>query len=164
MPPTTPSTDIAAWRGLARVQGDVRRGLGAALESGHGLSLWDYTVLRTLAEQPKRRMRMTELARAVDYTPSGLTRLVGRLEGAGLVERYPCPDDGRGFIAWLTAEGHRVFVRARRTHVAGVRRLFLDLCTPDELETMVRVWERISPGCTGVTATPGPRVRSGPPG
>lgn len=164
MPPPPRSIDIAAWRGLARVQGDVRRGLGAALESAHGISLWDYTVLRTLAEQPKRRMRMTELSRAVDYTPSGLTRLVGRLEDAGLVERYPCPDDGRGSIAWLTSEGRRVFVHARRTHVAAVEELFLGLCSPEELETMVRVWERLAPGCTGVTARPGTRVRPAPPG
>lgn len=143
--------DIAAWRGLARVQGAVRRELGAALESGHGLSLWDYTVLRTLAEQPHRRMRMTDLARAADYTPSGLTRLVGRLESAGLVERYPCPDDGRGSIASLTAEGRRVFQRARTTHLAGVRAHFLDRCEPHELELLCALWERLQPGSTGTT-------------
>ena len=162
MPESTPP-DIAAWRGLARVQGAVRRELGLALESGHGISLWDYTVLRTLAEQPKRRMRMTELARATDYTPSGLTRLVGRLESAGLVERYPCPDDGRGFIAWLTADGHRLFTKARRTHLGGVRRLFLDLCTPEELAVMTSVWERVSPGSTGVTSSAGDGVIAEPP-
>lgn len=148
--------DIRAWRGLARVQGGVRRQLGAALESAHGISLWDYTVLRTLAEEPNRRMRMTELARAADYTPSGLTRLVGRLERNGLVERYPCPDDGRGFIASLTAEGHRLFLRARRTHLAGVRRLFLDRCSAEELAMMCDLWERLAPGSTGVgSRTPG---------
>ncbi len=160
---STPS-GIGAWRGLARVQGDVRRGLGAALETAHGLSVWDYTVLRTLAEQPRRRMRMSELARAVDYTPSGLTRLVGRLEGAGLVERYPCPDDGRGAIASLTDEGRRLFARARRTHLEAVTRLFLDRCSPDELATMVAVWERLSPGCTGVAGDAPPPERSEGPG
>lgn len=148
--PDDPGADIGPWRGLARVQGAVRRELGEALEAGHGLSLWDYTVLRTLAEQPKRRMRMTELARAADYTPSGLTRLVGRLERRGWVERYPCPDDGRGFIASLTTEGHRTFARARRTHLDGVRRLFLDRCEPHELELLCELWERLLPGSTGL--------------
>lgn len=146
--------DISAWRGLARVQGAVRRELGAALEREHDLSLWDYTVLRTLAAQPGRRMRMTELARAADYTPGGLTRLVGRLEGAGLVARTPCPEDGRGAVAALTPAGRRAFVRARRTHLAGVQRHFLDHCTPDELAMMVAVWERVSPGCSGVVPHP----------
>lgn len=146
--------DIAAWRGLARVQGAVRRELGAALEAAHGLSLWDYTVLRTLHAQPARRMRMTDLARAADYTPGGLTRLVGRLEASGLVERRPSPEDGRGAAATLTTEGRRAFVRARRTHLAGVQRLFLDHCTPQELAMMVAVWERVLPGCSGVTPHP----------
>lgn len=143
-PAESSPVDIAAWRGLARVQGAVRRRLGAALEAAHGISLWDYTVLRTLAEQPGRRMRMTDLARAVDYTPSGLTRLVGRLERGALVERHPCADDGRGSIAALTADGHRLFTRARRTHLAGVGRHFLDRCTPEELAMMTAVWERLS--------------------
>ena len=142
------SLDIAAWRGLVRVQGAVRRELDARLQATAGMSLWDYTVLRTLSGAPKRRMRMSELARATDYTPSGLTRLVGRLERTGLVERTPCPDDGRGWVANLTAEGHRAFTRARRTHLAGVRELFLDRCRDDELALITDLWERLLPGCT----------------
>ena len=148
-PQPEPDPDIAAWRGLVRVQGSVRRELGRALERAEGLSLWDYTVLRTLAGAPERRMRMSGLAKAVDYTPSGLTRLVGRLEKGGLVERYPCPDDGRGAIAMLTDEGRRVFARARRTHLSGVRDHFLAHCSDDELAVMARVWERLLPGSTG---------------
>jgi hypothetical protein len=54
--PQTEPPDIAAWRGPVRVQGAVRRELGRALERAEGLSLWDYTVLRTLAVAPERRM------------------------------------------------------------------------------------------------------------
>ena len=43
------SIDIAAWRGLVRVQGAVRRELDTALRASEGISLWDYTVLRTLS-------------------------------------------------------------------------------------------------------------------
>ena len=147
-PGDDPALDIAAWRGLVRVQGAVRRELDTRLQAAAGLSLWDYTVLRTLSGAPKRRMRMSELARATDYTPSGLTRLVGRLERGGLVERTPCPDDGRGWVANLTAEGQRAFTRARRTHLAGVRELFLGRCSEEEVRTMVKLWERLLPGCT----------------
>ena len=116
---------IAAWRGLVRVQGAVRRELDEALRAAEGISLWDYTVLRTLSGSRDRCMRMTELARATDYTPSGLTRLIERLERAGLVRRDPCPEDRRGSVATLTPEGQRTFVRARRTHLAEVRERFL---------------------------------------
>ena len=131
-----------------RVQGAVRRELDARLQAAEGISLWDYTVLRTLSGAPKRRMRMSDLARASDYTPSGLTRLVGRLERASLVERTPCPDDGRGWVANLTPEGQRAFLRARRTHLAGVRELFLGRCNDEEIAVMVELWERLLPGCT----------------
>ena len=146
--PTTAHTDIAAWRGLVRVQGAVRRELGEALEAAEGISLWDYTVLRTLSEASGRCMRMTDLARATDYTPSGLTRLVERLERAGLVQRGPCPDDGRGSVATLTRDGQRTFVRAKKIHLAGVREHFLGRCTEQDLAVLVDVWERVLPGST----------------
>jgi DNA-binding MarR family transcriptional regulator len=148
--PATPetSTDIAAWRGLVRVQGAVRRELDTALRASEGISLWDYTVLRTLAATQGGCLRMTELARATDYTPSGLTRLADRLERAGLVRREPCPDDGRGSVATLTVEGRKAFARARRTHLAEVRQRFLERFDERELAQMAAFWERLLPGST----------------
>ncbi len=140
--------DIAAWRGLVRVQGAVRRDLDRALQATEGVSLWEYTVLRTLSGAPRQSMRMSELAVATDYTPSGLTRLVERLERASLVQRGPSSDDRRGSVATLTAAGRKVFTRARRTHLAEVRRRFLDQCGDQELTVLVAVWERILPGST----------------
>jgi DNA-binding MarR family transcriptional regulator len=148
--PATPeaSIDIAAWRGLVRVQGAVRRELDAALRAAEGISLWDYTVLRTLAGSRGGCLRMTELARATDYTPSGLTRLADRLERAGLVRREPCPDDRRGSVATLTPQGRKAFARARRTHLAGVREGFLERFDAKELAQMTEFWERLLPGST----------------
>jgi DNA-binding MarR family transcriptional regulator len=140
--------DIAAWRGLVRVQGAVRRELDTALRVSEGISLWDYTVLRTLAGSRGGSLRMTELARATDYTPSGLTRLADRLERAGLVRRDPCPDDGRGSVATLTPEGRKAFRRARRTHLAEVRQRFLERFDERELAEMAGFWERLLPGST----------------
>lgn len=142
------AAEIAAWRGLVRVEGAVRRELDNALRAADGLSLWDYAVLRALSGARDRCMRMTELAVAVDYTPSGLTRLVERLERAGLVRRDPCPEDGRGSVATLTPDGQRRFVRARRTHLATVREHFLGRCTDDELAILAELWERLVPGST----------------
>lgn len=146
--PAAENVDIAAWRGLVRVQGAVRRELDAALQEAEGISLWEYTVLRTLSGASGRCLRMTELAVATDYTPSGLTRLVERLERAGLVQRGPCSEDRRGSVATLTPAGQRTFVRARRTHLAEVGRHFVGQCSEQELATLVAVWERVLPGCT----------------
>ena len=90
-------------------------------------------------------LRMSELAEAVLLTRSGLTRLVDRLERRGLVERHKCRSDARGFFAVLTEEGLRRFDEALPTHLAGVRRLFLGLLEPDELERLGAIWKRIVP-------------------
>ena len=86
---------------------------------------------------------MAQLAQAVLVTRSGLTRLVDRLERRGLVERRKCATDARGFLAVVTDEGLRRFEEARPTHLAGVRRLFLDLLEPHERDCLAGVWERL---------------------
>ena len=42
------------------------------------------------------------------------------------MRRERCPADGRGTYAVITPEGAERFAAARPTHIAGVRRLFLD--------------------------------------
>jgi len=54
----------------------------------------------------------------------------------------------RGFLAVLTEEGLRRLQEARPTHLAGVRRLFLDFLEPDELNSLAAIWERVEPAAT----------------
>ena len=120
----TPS-ELAGWRGMLRVHAALMKELDTDLAAGHGLSLSTYEVLLFLADAPDGKMRMAQLADSVLLSRSGLTRLVDRLERAGLVEREPCPSDQRGFNALITAEGREVFDAARQTHLSGVRERFL---------------------------------------
>ncbi len=101
-------------------------GLDAELEQAHGLAVPEYEVLLVLTESGDKHLRMSELADAALLTRSGMTRLVDRLERQGLVRRERCPADGRGTFAVITEEGAARFAAARPTHIAGVRRLFLD--------------------------------------
>src|SRR3954470_13791015 len=64
-----------------------------------------YDVLLELSVAPEQRLRMHELARAVVLSRSGLSRLVDRLERAGLLRREADPADRRGSFAVLTEEG-----------------------------------------------------------
>ncbi len=117
--------EMAAWRGLLRTHARVLAGLDTELEQAHGLAVPEYEVLLVLSESDKP-LRMSELADAALLTRSGMTRLVDRLERQGLVRRERCPADGRGTFAVITEEGAARFAAARPTHIAGVRRLFLD--------------------------------------
>jgi len=80
-----------------------------------------------------RRLRMAELADAVLLSRSGVTRLVDRLEIAGMVTRERFESDGRGVVAVLTTKGVDTLRDAARTHLAGVMRHFVEHFAPEEL-------------------------------
>ena len=135
--------ELAAWRGMLRVHAELTKALDAELIRAHDLTLSSYEVLLFLADAPEGRMRMSELADSVLLSRSGLTRLVDRLERAGLLERIQCEDDARGYFAEITPAGRRLFATARRTHLDGVRNLFLGRYSRDELRVLGGLWERL---------------------
>jgi DNA-binding MarR family transcriptional regulator len=137
------TTELEAWVGLLQAHHRLVQQLDAELEHAHGLTLAEYEVLLHLAQAPDRHLRMSELAQAVLLTRSGVTRLVDRLERRGLVERARCPSDRRGFNAVLTDAGLEMLRDAAPTHLAGVRRLFLDRLEPGEAERFAQVWRRL---------------------
>jgi DNA-binding MarR family transcriptional regulator len=141
--------ELAAWRGFLRVQSSLFRRLDAELTAIHHLPLRSYEVLLLLEGAPERRLRMTDLSRSALLSPSGLTRLVDRLEREGLVGRERCAEDGRGYFAALTHEGERRLREARATHLAGVRRVFLDRLGDDDLRRLSVYWELLVPGAAG---------------
>ena len=141
--------ELGAWRGLLRVHASMTKALDAELVREHGLPLSSYEVLLFLADSPEGRLRMSELADGVLLSRSGLTRLVDRMEADGLLRRERCEDDARGYHALITDKGRELFGRARRTHLDGVRALFLSRLSPAELRTLAELWERVSPGAAG---------------
>ena len=140
--------EIAAWRGFLRVHAALLRELDRELEAAHGLPLTHYEVLLHLWNAPDERLRMSDLAESVLLSQSGITRLVDRLEKAGLVVREPCPGDRRVLYARLTDVGRARLVEARPTHLAGVRARFVDHFDEPELAQLTAAWERLRPGVT----------------
>ena len=148
--PTTKTTqlderELRAWRGLLQVHASAVRELDAEMRAEHGLPLSQYEVLMFLADADGERMRMADIADRVLVSRSGLTRLVDRLVSLGLVARFTCADDGRGAYAQLIDAGRVKLDAARRTHMAGVRRLFLDRLSDDEQDALGDLWDRVSP-------------------
>ena len=153
---------LAAWEGFLRAYSTVTRTLGAELEHAEGLSLSSYDALIQLARAPQRRMRMAELAEVVILTPSGLTRLVERLEREGLVARARCAEDRRGAYATLTDRGRRRLRKATLTHLAGVRQHFLGHLDDAELRLLAGIWKRI-PAAASEPPESTKAVEAGPP-
>ena len=138
--------ELGAWRGFLRVHSKLTRELDAELAAAHGLPLSSYEVLLFLADAPDGQLRMAQLADSVLLSPSGLTRLVDRLEKAGLVRRESCPSDRRGFEAVITDDGRAALAEARPTHLSGVRRRFLEHFSTEEMRTMSGYWDRVLRG------------------
>jgi DNA-binding MarR family transcriptional regulator len=156
------------WRAWLRVHARLVARLDAELQTDHGLSSADYEVLVNLSEAPERSLRMAELAERLRLSPSGLTRRLDGLVRDGLVERRKCPSDGRGSLAVLTDAGFARLVGAAPTHVAGVRRYFVDpLSAAEQRELMgsLNAIEALLAPSQGPAwpSCPGEPVVSGPP-
>src|SRR5262245_59727794 len=94
--------NVSAWPAFIRSHAVLIGRVEARLAAGGLPPLAWYDVLWALERVPRGRVRMHELADAVVITRSNLTRLVDRLEAAGLVRRDRCCADRRGAEAVLT--------------------------------------------------------------
>jgi DNA-binding MarR family transcriptional regulator len=139
-----PERELAAWAGFLRTHAKLVRELDDELTAAHGLPLSSYDVLAQVESATESRLRMSELADAVLLSRSGLTRLVGRLEDQGLLERVGCENDARGAYAVLTEAGRRRLEEARETHLRGVRERFLDRLDEADQRRLARIWGRLA--------------------
>jgi DNA-binding MarR family transcriptional regulator len=117
--------------------------LNRQLQRDSDLTLAEYRILVLLSEAPERSLRMSELADGVLSSRSRLTHQIRRLESQRMVRRNTCLEDGRGVIAELTDEGMRRLEAAAPGHVEAVRRGFIDLIDPQQLEIVGDVFTRI---------------------
>jgi DNA-binding MarR family transcriptional regulator len=138
------AAELRGWRAFLQAHAFVTRRLEDELEKATGLSLAFYDVLVQLATADGRRLRMKELADHVLLSRSGLTRLVDRMEQAGLVSRNTCVADGRGTFAVITEAGYQRLREATPAHLAGVRRNFVEQLAPDELAELAMLLERVA--------------------
>jgi DNA-binding MarR family transcriptional regulator len=149
--------EFLAWRGLIRLRETVMREIDRRLRREGLISLADYGILITLATEPTLRLRMSELGVRRMLTPSGITRVVDRLEERGLIRREPDPADGRAALAVLTRAGLEALRSAQSVHHAAVRELYLGRLTVRELEQLAALFEKAQPGVVTATTWP-PRV------
>src|SRR5882762_4712699 len=117
---------LEAWRSYLQSHASILRLLDAELVADQGLTARDYEVLLYLAQTDDRKLPMSALAESTMLTRSGITRLVDGLVAGGLVERVACPNDARVSYARLTEAGYEKLRDAGCTHVASIRRLFLE--------------------------------------
>jgi DNA-binding MarR family transcriptional regulator len=145
--PPLDEREMAAWHALIRSHARVVRRLEAELEAERGLSLQAYEVLAHLSESPQRQARMSDLAALVVLSPSGLTRLIDKLAGEGLVERARCGTDARVVHATLTDKGFERLRDAYPVHLRGVRQHLIDHLSPAQLRAIAEALGPLGVDC-----------------
>ncbi|RYV49645.1 MarR family winged helix-turn-helix transcriptional regulator [Pengzhenrongella frigida] len=139
----------AAWVKLVAVVELLPGVLDTQLRRDAGLTHFEYFVLAMLSEAPERTLRMTSLAERTNATLPRLSHVVRRLEDRELVQRRPCPEDGRATNARLTDAGWSAVVAAAPGHVANVRRHVIDALSPAQVgqldDIMATLLERLDP-------------------
>jgi DNA-binding MarR family transcriptional regulator len=138
-------TEQAAWRALMRLLIVLPRVIEADMIRAGQLTISEYTVLMHLSEAGDRSMRMNALAELARLTGSGMSRIVTRLEGEGLVERRRSGEDGRGQVVALTGAGLAQLEATFPGHLASVRHHVFDALTGVDLGSLTDALSRIAP-------------------
>lgn len=144
---------LDAWRSYLQSHATILRDLDAELVAEHGLTTRDYEVLLYLAQAPERRLPMSALAESTMLTRSGITRLVDGLVKSEMIERVSCASDARISYAQLTDFGYDKLRQAGCTHVASIRRLFLEHFSREEIDRLASLLSRLPGAGSGDACT-----------
>lgn len=131
--------EMTAWVRLAGVLELLPAALDSQLRRDADLTQFEYYVLAMLSEAPERTLRMTELASRTTSTLPRLSHVAKRLADRGLVERFPCPGDGRATNVRLTEGGWMKLEASAHGHVAHVRNLVFDHLTAEQVAQLAAI-------------------------
>jgi DNA-binding MarR family transcriptional regulator len=137
-----PSTE--AFETLLGAHATLTRELSAALVATHGLTINDYGCLLLLSQAGDEGMRRIDLANALQLSPSGITRLLDRLEEQGYVGKGACKEDARVSYAILTDGGLAKIREAWPEHVDAVEQRVAAVLSEDEIKTLRELLGRLS--------------------
>lgn len=135
-----------SWCALSLLHGRIEAHIERALQSGHGLSVREFSLLDVLSRQHDGdggHLQMKQVADAVVLSQSATTRLVTRLEERGLLSRYLCPTDRRGIYTDVTPAGRDLLAAARPTNTAALREALDHAAADPQLAPLVTAVEEI---------------------
>lgn len=131
-----------AWLLLLRTHTRLWERIESHMRREHGITVARFDVLTQL-DLAGGRLGLSDLAAALLLSPSGLSKLLDRMDASGLIVREPDPDDARASFASLTPRGRRLVTRARSSHHDLVRQLFGEPLSNRDVADLVRVLSRI---------------------
>jgi MarR family transcriptional regulator, organic hydroperoxide resistance regulator len=132
---------------LVRLETELWDAVEERLRKDHGVNLPTFEFIQVISRVP--RCRVQDIAASLSITVGGTSKVVDRVEAAGLCSRRANPGDRRSSIIELTPAGRRLLARATVTvedelrHVLGSalpeRSLVQFTRTLSKLRTAVRL-------------------------
>jgi DNA-binding MarR family transcriptional regulator len=110
--------------------------LDARLQQSHELSLAFFEPLHFISGAPGGSLRVGDLARALRLSVGGTSKLVDRIERAGLIAREADPGDRRASRLTLTRAGRRKLGAAVKTHEAELASILDGVLSATEQQQM----------------------------
>jgi DNA-binding MarR family transcriptional regulator len=112
------------WQSFLAVHRQIVGQLADEMLTEHQLPLEWFDVLVHLADRPGMRARQKELRSRMLLSESGVSRLLARMEKAGVITRTTAGDDRRGMEIAVTEAGHAALLAAIDSHLQLVASLF----------------------------------------
>ena len=126
-----------AWAtDLIRLEIAVWDRVDARLREFHELPLAFFEPLLFISRAPRGSLRVGDLAHALRITVGGASKLVDRIERAGLIARELDPDDRRASRVVLTKAGTRKLAAALKTYETEAGRILGGVLRPAEQREM----------------------------
>jgi DNA-binding MarR family transcriptional regulator len=135
---------ITAWARLLKAHQVLLERIGADLKEANLPSLEWYDVLLELKREESGRLRQFELGSRVLLSKYNLSRLLDRLEDAGLVKRTPCKEDARGADVTITAAGRALQKKMWPVYQQAIGRHFAQHLSAAEAEHLATVMTRLA--------------------
>ncbi|MFW0790668.1 MarR family winged helix-turn-helix transcriptional regulator [Gordonia sp. CPCC 205333] len=133
---------MQAWLAYVQMRMKVEGEIAFGLERD-GLSGADYEVLASLSAQADGSMRAKDLARTMNWHKARLSRQLARMDKRGLLTRVQAPDDARGIVVTLSAQGRATLDSAAPKHAALIRRIFAEQLTEPEVAALISLSTKV---------------------
>ncbi len=132
----TPPSRIPWLSDLIRLEIALWDQIDARLKQAHDLPLAFFEALYFIGQSRDGSLRVGDLARALRITQGATSKLVDRIERAGLIRRGPDADDRRACRVALTDAGTRTLADASTTYEAELATLLDATLSTDEQQRL----------------------------
>ncbi|MFF9042075.1 MarR family winged helix-turn-helix transcriptional regulator [Streptomyces sp. NPDC014892] len=139
------SADIRAYETVALFGRLLETSVNRVLRQQFDITWEEYAFLSALHRSPHQFLHMTEMATALGFSRSRMSRAVARQELRGRVTRSACPRDARATHAAVTVRGTALLDRISDTYETAVRTGFTRLSiSVEQVEQLVKQLEPLS--------------------